>query len=80
MANAYGAYMTGVIGGYPNGGFPAQAFYGVMGQPAGMSKGGPTSGSGSADINFFGTSSKVTVLATILILMFGGYFLWHFTM
>ena len=79
MANAYGAYMTGVIGGYPNGGFPAQAFYGVMGQPAGMSKGG-TSNGGSSDINFFGTSSKVTVLATILILMFGGYFLWHFTM
>jgi hypothetical protein len=69
----------GVVGTYPNGGFPAQAFYGVMG---GLNSSAPStaptsSGTNTNPLNL--GSSKYAVLGTVFILVFGGYFLWHKT-
>lgn len=68
---------VGVVGTYPNGGFPAQAFYGIQGfqlqqQPA------PTGAATDGNLNLFDQTTVVTTVATIVILLVGGYALWHF--
>lgn len=78
MNNGFNAATVGIVGGYPNGGFPSQAFYGIMGTPSGAQKAGPASASANAgNFNLFTQASTVTVVGTILILMLGGYWLWH---
>lgn len=67
---------VGVTGSYPNGGFPAQAFYGVMGTTQAAS---PTVSGGSMNNPLGVGSSKTAILVTVLILVFGGYYLWHKT-
>lgn len=69
---------VGVVGGYPNGGFPAQAFYGVYGAGMSGSSASKASSSNAAPSSFsvFG-ASKWAVVITMIVLIFGGYILWH---
>ncbi len=78
---------VGIVGNYPNGGYPAQAYFGVMGHnvrgmgsPAGASARSVSdiSPSSSSDPFALGTSD-IAVLGTIAALVLGGYLLWHFT-
>lgn len=65
---------VGVVGSYPNGGFPSQAFYGVQGFPT------PAQAQGQSQMDVIpGKDTLVTTTATILALLVGGYILWHAT-
>ncbi len=80
----FGQSTVGVVGTYPNGGFPSQAFYGVMGSPVATSTNmsSANSSSNGASLNFFasnGGGSTLTVVATVLILALGSYALWHYS-
>jgi hypothetical protein len=67
--------MVGIRGGYPNGGFPVQGFYGMNGVGAYAAQ-APTNPVAQAQV--FGTS-HIAILGAILVLTVGGYMLYHYS-
>lgn len=67
---------VGVVGTYPMGGYPVQAWYAINGASApGAGQASPGSSPAAAGLPASGAGLAIT----LLILLIGAYLLWHFT-